>query len=137
MGRISIDEYYLNIAAAVAIRSTCLRRKYGAIIVKDNEIIATGYNGSPRGMINCSDLGSCSRLGAEHGEGYHTCKSVHAEQNAIISAPRWRMLDSALYLVCIKDGEELTDIEPCDICMRMIKNAGIKNIIMRERTITV
>lgn len=135
--RISINDYYLEIAKAVARRSTCIRRQYGAVIVKDGEIIATGYNGSPRGSVNCSDIKKCFRPNSEHGEDYHICKSVHAEQNAIISAPRWRMLDSSLYLVCLKGDEELTDIEPCDICMRLIKNAGIKHVITRERIICI
>lgn len=135
--RISIDDYYLNIAAAVALRSTCIRRQYGAVIVKDGEIVATGYNGSPRGAVNCFDIGKCFRPNSEHGEDYHICKSVHAEQNAIISAPRYRMLDSTLYLACIKNGKELIDIEPCDICRRLIKNSGIKQVITRERTIII
>lgn len=126
--------YYLGIANAVAQRSTCLRRQHGAVIVNNDEIIATGYNGAPRGTAHCA---KCGRLNSEHGEGYEGCRSVHAEMNAIISAARSEMIGSTMYLACIKNGEELTDIAPCDICMRLIKNAGIKEVITRERLIIV
>ncbi len=107
MGRVSKDEYYLNIAAAVAARSTCLRKRYGAVIVKDDEIIATGYNGSPRGETNCCDTGACycrthelpiDTSAAIHGAQYGTCVAVHAEQNAIISAARKEIQGGTLYL---------------------------------------
>lgn len=135
MTRISKDEYYLNIAEAVCQRSTCLRRRYGCVIVKNDEIIATGYNGAPRGENNCCDIGKCMREGKEHNVGdYSECHSVHAEQNALISASRRDMIGATLYLY----GEEMnddgswdiiTDACPCPICKRMILNAGIKRII--------
>ena len=126
--RMSKDLYYLGIAEAVLQRSTCLRRKYGAIIVKDDEIIATGYNGAPRGEENCSDCGFCYResLNIPKGERYELCKSVHAEQNCIISAARRDMIGSTIYIV----GREVANgayanPAPCIICRRMIVNAGI------------
>ena len=124
------DEYYLTIAEAVMARSTCLRRKYGAVIVKDDEIIATGYNGAPRGEENCCDFDYCLRdeLHIPHGENYLKCKSVHAEQNAIISASRRDMLGATLYLAC-----NVPNAEPCDMCRRLIKNAGIAKVITREK----
>lgn len=123
--RPSKDEYYLNIARAVALRSTCLRKRYGAVIVQNDEIIATGYNGAPRGEINCCDAGKCARAFFEHGEGYTVCPAVHAEQNAIISASRDKMLGATLYLACL----ETETPEPCEICRRMIKNSGIIKVI--------
>ena len=136
--RISKEEYYLDIALAVAKRSTCLRRCYGAIIVKNDEIIATGYNGAPRGNTNCTDVGSCYRMTNKipHGSNYELCKSVHAEQNCIISAARKDMIDSTMYLACWdpETETEITDesVCPCDICSRLIINAGIKNLITRN-----
>ena len=99
--RMSKDKYYLNIADAVLDRSTCLRRKYGAIIVKNDEILSTGYNGAPRGRVNCSELGYCNReqLNIPSGQRYELCRSVHAEANAIISAARRDMIGGTLYLV--------------------------------------
>lgn len=122
--------YYLGIARAVAQRSTCIRRQYGAIIVKNDEIIATGYNGAPRGEPNCCDVGECWRAAHNipHGEQYEKCVSVHAEQNAIISAARRDMIGATMYLVGIEDGETIA-ATPCDICRRMIKNAGIKEVV--------
>lgn len=127
---ISKEIYYLGVALAVAQRSTCLRRKYGAIIVKNDEIIATGYNGSPRGKVQCSDTGVCWRKehNIPHGEQYEKCVSVHAEQNAIISASRSEMIGSTMYLVGIEDGELIPGV-PCDICRRMIENAGISGLV--------
>lgn len=131
--RISKKDYYLNIALAVAQRSTCLRRQYGAVIVKNDEIIATGYNGSPRGEANCCDMKSCWRESNKipHGEIYEACKSVHAEQNAIISASRKDMIGSVMYLVGIEKGKIIKAV-PCDICRRMIANSGIKKVITKE-----
>lgn len=135
MERISKDQYYLDIALAVSKRSNCLRRHYGAIIVNNDEIIATGYNGSPRGELNCCDLGVCKRQGAERYHFYEECLSVHAEQNAIISASRRDMLGATLYLSCenLIDGEWIKDesgeVRPCPLCERMIKNSGIERII--------
>lgn len=127
---ISKETYYLGVALAVAQRSTCLRRKYGAVIVKNDEIIATGYNGSPRGKVQCSDTGVCWRKehNIPHGEQYEKCVSVHAEQNAIISASRSEMIGSTMYLVGIEDGELIPGV-PCDICRRMIENAGISGLV--------
>lgn len=123
------DEYYIGIAAAVSKRSTCLRRQYGAVIVNNDEIISTGYNGSPRGGVNCCDIGTCNRIGHAHNDGdYSKCCSVHAEMNAIISASRAEMLGGTLYLY----GEENSKVikaEPCPICERLIKNAGIERIV--------
>ena len=128
--------YYLDTAEQIAKRSTCLRRGYGAVIVKDDEIIATGYNGSPRGAKNCCDTGTCKRqeLGVKAGERYELCRSVHAEQNAIISASRKDMQGATLYLVGleIETGELTKYNEPCMMCKRFIINAGIKTVIMRS-----
>jgi len=115
-------EYYLNIAEAVMQRSNCLRRKYGAVIVKDDEIIATGYNGAPRGEKHCE---ICSKQNSKDYE--NQCHSVHAEMNAIISASRRDMLGATLYL-----ASDAPNPEPCDICRRLIKNAGIKEVITNE-----
>ncbi|MFB0920087.1 MAG: deaminase [Oscillospiraceae bacterium] len=132
--RTSKDDYYLGIADAVLNRSTCLRRKYGAIIVKADEIISTGYNGAPRGRQNCSDLGFCTRehLNIPAGERYELCRSVHAEQNAIISCSRRDMLGSSIYLVG-RDAKtnELITAAPCTLCRRFILNAGIEKIVCR------
>lgn len=128
MTRTSLDEYYLGIAKSVSERSTCLRRKYGAVIVKNGEIISTGYNGSARGEVNCCDTGVCQRNldGSAHNDGnYSNCPSVHAEMNAIISASRRDMIGSTLYLVGLENGKIISNCEPCPICKRMIKNAGI------------
>ena len=130
--RPSKDEYYLNIAEAVLQRSTCLRRKYGAVIVKDDEIIATGYNGSPRGQKNCCDTGKCQREEKQipHGERYEECVSVHAEMNAIISASRRDMIGATLYLAGREaDETPVANITPCLICRRLIVNAGISKVV--------
>ena len=133
--RLSKNDYYLSIAEAVLARSTCLRRKYGAVIVKDDEIIATGYNGAARGAKNCCDIGYCQRE-QEHipyGERYEKCRAVHAEANAIISASRRDMLGATLYLAGFEaDGSPVEDIAPCSICQRLILNAGIAFIVMRD-----
>ena len=109
-------KYYLDIAKSVSERSTCLKRHYGAVIVKDDEIIATGYNGAPRGRENCCDIGSCLRIkmGIPSGQRYEICRSVHAEMNAIISASRKDMKGSTLYLVGVEpDGSYTKNSEPC------------------------
>jgi len=131
MARISKRNYYLEIARAVALRSTCLRRQYGAVIVKDDEIVSTGYNGSARGDVNCCDTGECYRKARNipHGEQYEKCAAVHAEQNAIISASRKDMIGATLYLFGSESGEPILDPCPCEICMRMIQNAGIASIV--------
>ena len=130
-GRRSKENYYLDIADAAQSRSTCLRRRFGAIIVRDDEIVATGYNGAPRGDENCCDVGVCWREahGIPHGEQYEKCVAVHAECNAIISASRNEMLGSTLYLYGFENGKPLEKAEPCVMCSRMIKNAGIAMVI--------
>lgn len=132
MARITKDEYYLGIAKAVAQRSTCLRRKYGCVIVKNDEIISTGYNGSARGEPNCCDVGECWREsnGIPHGEQYEKCVAVHAEQNAIISAERSDLIGATAYLSGIdnKTGKEIK-AAPCLICERMLRNAGVATVV--------
>ena len=136
MPRISKENYYLDIAETVLERATCLRRVYGAIIVKNDEIISTGYNGAPRGRKNCVDLGFCTReeLQVPRGERYEFCRSVHAEANAIIAAPRDQMLGATLYLVGrdMSTGEIMRDANSCTMCKRMIINAGISQVIIRR-----
>ena len=134
--RIDKINYYLDIAETVASRGTCLRNNYGSVIVKNDEVISTGYTGSPRGRINCTDLKKCMRK--EHntpsGSGYELCRSVHSEQNAIISASREKMIDSTLYLVGInkRTNKYVLDNEPCTLCKRMIINSGVKTVVMRD-----
>ena len=132
MERDKKDKYYLDIAESVTKRSTCLRRQYGAIIVKNDEVISTGYNGAPRGEMNCCDCGFCQRdaLGIPKGERYELCVSVHAEANAIISAARRDMIGATIYIVGIeaKDGS-YANPAPCLMCRRLIKNAGIVKCI--------
>lgn len=125
--------YYLGIAKMVAARSTCLRRQYGAVIVQNDEIVATGYNGAARCVANCCDTGVCWREahGIPHGEQYEKCVAVHAEQNAIISASRNEMIGATLYLYGMENGKTI-DAKPCDICKRMIMNAGIARVISSE-----
>ena len=134
--RMSKDKYYLNIADAVLDRSTCLRRKYGAIIVKNDEILSTGYNGAPRGRVNCSELGYCNReqLRIPSGQRYELCRSVHAEANAIISASRRDMVGGTLYLVGrnAQTGELLPDATSCPMCRRHIINAGLERVVIRR-----
>lgn len=129
--RPSKEDYYLGIAEAVSRRSTCMRLQYGAVIVKDGKIISTGYNGAPVGEKNCCDIGACKRteMGVEHGEKYELCRSVHAEANAIISAARDEMLGATLYLVGMENGKRMQKAEPCAMCARLIKNAGIKEVV--------
>ena len=144
MNRIDKDNYYLDIAETVLERSTCLRRMYGAIIVRNDEIVSTGYNGAPRGRKNCTDLGFCARkmLNVPSGERYELCRSVHAEANAIISAARRDMMGATLYLVGrdSETGEINPDTTPCSMCRRLIINAGIRQVVCRvgaeEYTVT-
>lgn len=135
MDRVTKPNYYLDIAATVLKRSTCLRKRYGAIIVKNDCIVSTGYNGSPRGRANCIELGVCTRekLNIPRGERYELCRALHAEQNAIINASREQMLGATLYLVGedSKTGELLTDVCSCAMCKRMIINAGIDQVVIR------
>ena len=136
MGRISKENYYLNIAETVLDRATCLRRVYGAIIVKNDEIISTGYNGAPRGRQNCVDMGFCTReaMKIPSGERYELCRSVHAEANAIISAARRDTVGSTLYLVGrdARTGELLPNATSCSMCRRLVINAGIEKVVIRN-----
>ena len=136
MGRISKENYYLDIAETVLERATCLRRVYGAIIVKNDEIISTGYNGAPRGRKNCVDMGFCTReaMQVPRGQRYELCRSVHAEANAIISASRRDMVGSTLYLVGRdgRTGQLLGDATSCAMCRRQVINAGISRVIIRR-----
>lgn len=136
MERVDKINYYLDIAETISERGTCLRNNYGSVIVKNDEIISTGYTGAPRGRKNCLDLGYCKRKENTNlsGSGYEWCRSVHSEQNAIISANRRDMIDSTLYLVGVnkRNGEYVKDNYPCTLCKRMIINAGIKTVVMRD-----
>ena len=136
MSRVSKHNYYLDIAQTVAERCTCLRKKFGAIIVKDDVIISTGYNGAPRGRKNCSDLNCCMRdkLNIPRGERYELCRSVHSEANAIIAASRDRMIGSTLYMACVspEDGSLFAGTSSCMMCKRQIINAGIETVIIRD-----
>ncbi len=136
MERISKENYYLDIAQTVAERSTCLRKKYGAIIVKNDAIVSTGYVGAPRGRKNCSDLCRCMRdeMNIPRGERYEMCRSVHAEMNAIINASREQMLDGVMYLAGVdaKTGELVKNACCCMMCKRLVLNAGITKVIVRE-----
>ena len=136
MSRISKENYYLDIAQTVLERATCLRRVYGAIIVKNDEIFSTGYNGAPRGRANCVDLGFCSReaLQVPRGERYELCRSVHAEANAIISAARKDCVGGTLYLAGrdAQTGELLGDATSCSMCRRLIINAGLERVVIRR-----
>ena len=134
--RIDKQNYYLNIAETVASRSTCLRKKYGSVIVKNDQIIATGYNGTPRGRVNCCDLGYCTKkklLPDERHGGYDACRSVHSEQNAIISASRADMIGSILYLVGYRTEGHVYEegAAPCLMCRKLIINSGIEKVIVR------
>lgn len=128
--------YYLDLAEAVAQRSTCTRRHFGAVIVKDDEVISTGYSGAPRGRENCTDLNYCvrTRLNVPRGERYELCRSVHAEMNAVISAARNQMLGSTMYLVGIEcdTGEYVKEASSCALCKRVIINSGIDHVIIRD-----
>ena len=127
--------YYLDLAETVSKRGTCLRRLYGAVIVKADEVISTGYVGAPRGRANCSDLGECVRMkmGVPRGERYELCRSVHAEANAIISASRDKMLGATLYLCGVEsDGSYTANSNSCSMCKRMIINAGIEEVYIRD-----
>ncbi len=134
--RVDKENYYLNIAETVLMRSTCLRRNYGAIIVRDDEVVATGYNGAPRGRKNCIDLGRCIReeLQIPSGQRYELCRSVHAEANAIISAARSETLGATLYLAGrdAQSGELLHDTTCCSMCRRLVINAGIEKVVVRN-----
>ena len=130
MERRDKNNYYLDIAETVAARGTCLRRLFGAVIVNNDEIISTGYVGAPRGRQNCSDLGYCVRakLGIPRGERYELCRSVHAESNASISAPR----NSMIVGLEVSDGSYVNNASCCSMCKRLVINAGIKNVVIRD-----
>ena len=136
MKRIDKINYYLDLAETVAKRGTCLRRLFGSVIVKNDEVISTGYVGAPRGRKNCCDEGFCIRqkLNIPRGERYELCRSVHSEANAIISASRRDMIDSDLYLVGleVETGDYVKNTTSCSMCKRMIINAGIKRVIVRD-----
>lgn len=136
MNRIDKNNYYLDICETVLERGTCLRRNFAAIIVKNDEIMSTGYSGAPRGRKNCCDLAYCRReeLNVPRGTRYELCRSVHAEQNAIISARRQDMIGSTMYLVgkeC-SSGEYVHNASPCSLCKRFIINSGIEKVIIRD-----
>ncbi len=136
MTRRDKTNYYLDMADVARERSTCLRRTYGAVIVKNDTIVSTGYSGAPRGRANCIDLGYCMRkkLNIPRGERYEFCRSVHAEQNAIIAAAREQMLGATLYLAGreVSTGALIENADSCTLCKRMIINAGIEKVIIRR-----
>ena len=136
MQRTDKNNYYLGIAETVLERGTCLRRNFGAIIVKNDEIVSTGYTGAPRGRKNCIDLGICLRekMQIPRGERYELCRSVHAEANAIISASRDKMIGSTMYLAGreAESGELVNNMNSCSMCKRMIINAGIDRVVIRR-----
>lgn len=132
--RISKIDTYLNVAETFAYRSTCIKRKYGAVIVKNDAVVSTGYNGSPRGYENCCDTGKCPRvkLNMHQGEGYGICRAVHAEQNALLNCGREQIQDADLYLAGINPSDNSVHrAKPCPLCARLIIQAGIKNVILR------
>jgi dCMP deaminase len=128
------DEYFIGIAKAVSTRATCLRRKYGAVITKDNIIVSTGYNGAPSGMKDCLEAGKCTRreLRIPHGERYELCHSVHAEANAIIRASVDELRGATMYVSGIDDGNDECHAEPCMMCKRMILNARIARVVYSD-----
>jgi dCMP deaminase len=132
--RISKADMYLNCAENFAYRSTCLKRKYGAVIVKDDVVISTGYNGSPRGYENCCDIGTCPRIkrNMHQGEGYGMCRAIHAEANALLNCSREQTIGADLYLSCVNPGNHSVHrAKPCPLCARQIIQAGINNVVLR------
>ncbi len=133
MNRPTKSEYYIGIARAVSLRSTCLRRRFGAVIVNNDQIISTGYNGAPRKTANCIDLGYCARkeLSIPAGQNYELCRAVHAEMNAVIHASRLDTVGAELYLAGtdVETDESVPNPEPCLLCRRVIINAGIIRIV--------
>lgn len=136
MNRPTKSQYYLDIARAVAMRSTCLRRRFGAVIVKNDQIISTGYNGAPRQTTNCLDLGYCIRQqrNIPSGQNYELCRAVHAEMNAVIHASRLDMVGADLYLTGMEadTGALASPVIPCLLCKRVIINAGINRVILPD-----
>jgi dCMP deaminase len=129
------DNYFIEIAKVVSTRSTCLRRMYGAVVVKDRVIISTGYNGSPRGIQNCVDTGTCIRKeqNIPSGERYELCEAVHAEQNAIINAPPDRMKGAIIYIAGFEEDNSFAAGRPCKLCDRMIRNAQITQVVYLDK----
>lgn len=136
MSRIDKENYYLDIAETVLERSTCAKAHFGALIVRNDEIVSTGYNGAPRGRSNCIELGYCvrDRLHIPPGERYELCRSVHAEANAIISAARSECIGGTIYLAGknAETGRTIENLRPCPMCRRMIINAGLSKIVIRS-----
>jgi dCMP deaminase len=128
------DEYFINIAKAVSVRATCLRRRYGAVITKNNIIVSTGYNGAAAGVKDCMDVGKCTRkeLCIPHGERYELCHSVHAEANAIIRASVDELRGATIYISGADSGARECCSEPCMMCKRMILNAGIVKVVYSD-----
>ncbi|NLI28811.1 MAG: cytidine deaminase [Nitrospiraceae bacterium] len=133
--RPSWDEYFIEIAKIVSSRSTCLRRRYGAVIVKDHVIVSTGYNGAPRGVLNCADINRCARkeLNVPSGERYELCEAVHAEQNAIINGAPERMKDATIYIAGFEENGDTAEGRPCLLCSRMILNAQLKQVVYLKK----
>lgn len=133
------DNYFIEIAKVVSSRSTCLRRKYGAVVVRDKVIVSTGYNGSPRGIVNCIDTGKCTRkeLNIPSGERYELCEAVHAEQNAIINAQPERMREATIYIAGFEEDRSFASGKPCKLCDRMIRNARISEVVYLEKDGTI
>lgn len=132
--RVSKIDTYLNCAEVFAHRSTCIKRKYGAVIVKDDVVISTGYNGAPRGFENCCDIGSCPRMdrNMHQGEGYGICRAIHAEENALLNCSRQQTMGADLYLVGVNPKDNsIHEAKPCPLCARAIIQAGINNVYMR------
>lgn len=133
--RISKEDAYLNCAESFAYRSTCIKRKYGAVIVKDDAVISTGYNGSPRGFENCCDIGRCPRIERDmhQGEGYAVCRAIHAEANALLNCSREQTLGADLYLAGVNPTDlSVHKARPCPLCARMIIQAGIRHVYLRN-----
>lgn len=133
--RVSKEDTYLNCAEVFAYRSTCLKRKYGAVIVKDDVVVSTGYNGSPRGKENCCEVGKCQRIeqNMHQGEGYAICKAIHAEANALLNCSREQTIGADIYLTGVNPEDSSIHIaKPCPLCARMIIQAGIKNVYLRQ-----
>jgi dCMP deaminase len=137
--RPSWEEYFIEIAKVVSTRSTCLRRRYGAVIVKDNVIVSTGYNGAPRGSANCVDRGICRRkeLNVPAGERYELCEAVHAEQNAIINGSPERMKDGSIYIAGFEEDSSAAEGKPCLLCKRMIRNAQISQVVYLSKDASI
>lgn len=129
------DNYFIEIAKVVSTRSTCIRRQYGAVIVKDRVIISTGYNGSPRGMENCVDIDTCTRKerNIPSGERYELCEAVHAEQNTIINGPPDRMKGATIYIAGFEEDKSFAAGKPCKLCNRMIRNAQITKVVYLDK----